>query len=131
MSLNGYSWVEGNVPNAADPSGMIYELPSFWDTCTTSFGISLPLMILPQFVQFAEGAGTCISECGRRYIARAAYLEGKDVSDGAIVGIALAQINRYRKDGWFYSFKSIADNLKVADTDDNYTLYVNTLWPRK
>jgi hypothetical protein len=33
MSLNGYSWVEGNVVNAVDPSGMIYELPSLWDSC--------------------------------------------------------------------------------------------------
>lgn len=35
MSLNGYSWVEGNVPNAVDPSGRIYELPSMWATCTS------------------------------------------------------------------------------------------------
>jgi RHS repeat-associated protein len=34
MSLNGYSWVEGNTPNATDPSGMIYELPSMWDSCS-------------------------------------------------------------------------------------------------
>ena len=34
MSLNGYSWVEGNVPNAVDPSGMIYELPSMWAACS-------------------------------------------------------------------------------------------------
>lgn len=35
MSLNRYSWVEGNVPNAVDPSGMIYELPSMWDSCAS------------------------------------------------------------------------------------------------
>src|SRR5690606_14900151 len=27
MSLNGYSWVEGNVPNAIDPSGKTCTLP--------------------------------------------------------------------------------------------------------
>jgi RHS repeat-associated protein len=30
MSLNGYSWVEGNVPNATDASMMIYETPKAW-----------------------------------------------------------------------------------------------------
>ena len=33
MSLNGYSWVEGNVPNRTDPSGMIYETPYMWGGC--------------------------------------------------------------------------------------------------
>jgi RHS repeat-associated protein len=29
MSLNGYSWVEGNVPNAVDPSGMVTQFGNF------------------------------------------------------------------------------------------------------
>jgi RHS repeat-associated protein len=33
MSLNGYSWVEGNVVNATDPSGMVYERPEKWHNC--------------------------------------------------------------------------------------------------
>ncbi|MEO8394847.1 MAG: RHS repeat-associated core domain-containing protein, partial [Chloroflexota bacterium] len=37
MSLNGYSWVEGNVINAVDPSGMIYELPNRWSSCAPVF----------------------------------------------------------------------------------------------
>jgi len=40
MSLNGYLWVEGNVPNAIDPSGMIYELPSMWDQCGSGNNIT-------------------------------------------------------------------------------------------
>ncbi len=37
MSLNGYSWVEGNVPNGTDPSGMIYELPQMYANCMAGF----------------------------------------------------------------------------------------------
>jgi RHS repeat-associated protein len=33
MSLNGYSWVEGDVANTTDPSGMIGETPGQWDIC--------------------------------------------------------------------------------------------------
>ena len=33
MSLNRYSWVEGNLPNAVDPSGMIRETPKAWNAC--------------------------------------------------------------------------------------------------
>src|SRR5690606_10286601 len=33
MSLNGYSWVEGNVPNMVDPSGNQGELPSDFADC--------------------------------------------------------------------------------------------------
>lgn len=35
MSLNRYSYVAGNVVNAVDPSGMIYEKPSTWDGCSS------------------------------------------------------------------------------------------------
>jgi len=35
MSLNGYSYVAGNVVNAVDPSGMIYETPYMWDSCAS------------------------------------------------------------------------------------------------
>ena len=41
MSLNGYSWVEGNVINSIDHTGMIMENPSMWDKCSRSFGNSL------------------------------------------------------------------------------------------
>ena len=33
MSLNRYSWVEGNAINLMDPSGKFGEKPSFWNTC--------------------------------------------------------------------------------------------------
>ncbi len=36
MSLNGYSWVEGNIPNVADPTGLIGETPGMWDRCMGS-----------------------------------------------------------------------------------------------
>jgi RHS repeat-associated protein len=38
MSLNGYGWVEGNVVNAIDPSGMIFESPNNWYSCSSSNG---------------------------------------------------------------------------------------------
>ncbi|MCL4248817.1 MAG: hypothetical protein KJ065_11790 [Anaerolineae bacterium] len=31
MSLNGYSWVEGNVPNAGDPSGLCAQPTQWWN----------------------------------------------------------------------------------------------------
>ena len=36
MSLNGYSWVEGNVPNRVDPSGFILEQPDQFAPCALS-----------------------------------------------------------------------------------------------
>jgi RHS repeat-associated protein len=33
MSLNGYAWVEGNVVNAVDSTGLIYEFPGLWEKC--------------------------------------------------------------------------------------------------
>jgi RHS repeat-associated protein len=39
MSLNRYVYVQGNVANAVDPSGMIFERPEAWDSC----GGALPL----------------------------------------------------------------------------------------
>ena len=44
MSLNGYSWVEGNTPNRVDPTGMWGELPSMWDKC----GSGIPFKNGPQ-----------------------------------------------------------------------------------
>lgn len=33
-SLNRYSWVEGNVPNAVDPSGLMGERPEKYEQCS-------------------------------------------------------------------------------------------------
>lgn len=49
MSLNGYSWVEGNVPNAIDPSGMIYETPDIYAGCVSSISSAILLSILSIF----------------------------------------------------------------------------------
>ena len=35
ISLNRYSWVEGNTPNMVDPSGMIFETPNRWTRCAS------------------------------------------------------------------------------------------------
>ncbi|MEO1255483.1 MAG: RHS repeat-associated core domain-containing protein, partial [Bacteroidota bacterium] len=45
MSLNGYSWVEGNVPNAIDPTGQqtLQNMLNFWDGNGSTSGGRIPV----------------------------------------------------------------------------------------
>jgi hypothetical protein len=100
-----------------DPNGALYELPDQWSFCSSA-SISPILQ--------TDNTSNCMSKCSIRYIARTSFLEGKDASEGAILGIVLSQINRFKQTGRLYSFKNMADWLGVDDTTDNYTnLYLN------
>jgi RHS repeat-associated protein len=55
MTFNGYSYVQGNVINMIDPSGMIFERPETWNACGNTtlelFSYSPNLSGMPQFAQ--------------------------------------------------------------------------------
>jgi RHS repeat-associated protein len=107
MSLNRYMYAQGNVANAIDPSGMIFELPPT--------GCDLPLQ---------QRDNCSLTECHARYMAHAAISEAKGVSDSAMAAIILSQLNYFNKNNVFKNLKSIGDFVGVPQ-DQAYRAYMS------
>ncbi len=119
MSLNGYSWVEGQAVNAVDPSGMCMNPLVL--SILFNFGLQ---NTVPQ--QGQEGTGKCFSACDIKFIARVAHLEGKDAGEGAILGLVLKEINHFKFTGIFDNYDAVADKFGFARSTNVHSPYVNS-----
>lgn len=117
MSLNGYSWVEGNVPNAVDPTGMcpphVPPLPVTFSYNRTNAALSA--------VRLAEngipGNYETLSFDSARFIS-IALLDGgfPMTTDPDISGIPSSSATAASTKGWF------------ASCDTNHNIVGNSVW---
>lgn len=114
MSLNGYNWVEGNVPNRTDASGMIIDQDFF--ALVGNLPISLNYLGCLSFIRYqttdAQNQACGLDECDIHYLARAAWSEGLPTSNAAASAIVMIELNNLRNGGSFYPYESVAKFLR-------------------
>jgi RHS repeat-associated protein len=121
MSLNGYAWVEGNVVNMVDPSGLnscdcIEEqyytgqatLEQLEECLAGTQNVSTleAIQITPTLTS-TPCAGGQLDECDIRYLAHISAAESSGTgSNEVMAAIMLSQINRFKQtNGKFYGFR--------------------------
>jgi len=130
MSMNGYAWVEGGLPNRVDPSGKCVE-----DTvCRRALrtpGLSNELLReLGCLPTYGCSCQNCLDECDRRYLAHVSAGEASGTNSNVVMAaIMLSQINAFRAGGRFTSFRVIETFLESNNPDELIDLYYDGRTP--
>jgi hypothetical protein len=127
MSLNGYNWVEGNLANRVDRSGLWGELPGKYDTCASDKIIPPSIVRKPIYPPTPTPHPTCsgieLDECDIRYLAHISAAEASGTNSNTVMAaIMLAQINAYNAGG-FAPFRVAEQFLEANQRAELINLY--------